>query len=63
MVGQRGRFLGETRIVLICLFIALGPFQYGYDSVAIAGFQNMPGFLTIYGYKDVSFIVAPRFPS
>jgi hypothetical protein len=54
-----GRFFGETRVVLICLFIALGQFQYGYDSAAIAGFQSMPGFLMIFGYEDVS-LQSPR---
>jgi SP family sugar:H+ symporter-like MFS transporter len=46
-------FLEEKRVVLICFFIAFGQFQYGYDSAAVSGFQSMPGFLSIYGYKDV----------
>jgi len=48
-----GHLLQEKRIILICFFIALGQFQYGYDSAAIAGFQAMPGFLSIFGYFDV----------
>ncbi|KAL2152273.1 hypothetical protein VTH82DRAFT_5457 [Thermothelomyces myriococcoides] len=50
-VGKR-RILAEKRVVFICFLIALGQFQYGYDSAAVAGFQSMPGFLSIYGYKD-----------
>ncbi|KAK3366224.1 general substrate transporter [Lasiosphaeria ovina] len=42
----------ERRIVFICLVIALGQFQYGYDGAAIAGFQSMPGFLAVFGYAD-----------
>lgn len=45
--------LEEKRVVLICFFLAFGQFQYGYDSAAVSGFQSMPGFLSIYGYKDV----------
>ncbi|KKA20035.1 hypothetical protein T310_5978 [Rasamsonia emersonii CBS 393.64] len=44
--------LEEKRVVLICFFLAFGQFQYGYDSAAVSGFQSMPGFLSIYGYKD-----------
>lgn len=44
----------EKRVVLICLFVALAQFQYGYDSAAVSGFQSMPGFLTVFGYVDVS---------
>ncbi|KAK3904865.1 maltose permease MAL31 [Staphylotrichum tortipilum] len=50
--ARRGRFLAEKRVIFICFLIALGQFQYGYDSAAIAGFQSMPGFLEIYGYVD-----------
>ncbi|KAK4223510.1 putative high-affinity glucose transporter [Podospora fimiseda] len=49
---HRSRFASEKRIILICFLIALGQFQYGYDSAAIAGFQSMPAFLRIYGYVD-----------
>jgi hypothetical protein len=52
--GGGGSLFSEYRIVMICLCIALGQFQYGYDSAAIAGFQSMPGFLAIFGYQDVS---------
>ncbi|KAK4656486.1 hypothetical protein QC762_204740 [Podospora pseudocomata] len=48
----RSNFLAEKRIITICFFIALGQFQYGYDSAAIAGFQSMPAFLRVYGYED-----------
>jgi sugar porter (SP) family MFS transporter len=48
------RLLSEKRIILISFLIALGQFQYGYDSAAIAGFQSMPGFLHVYGYVDPS---------
>jgi hypothetical protein len=44
----------ERRIILISIFVALAQFQYGYDSAAVSGFQSMPGFLTIFGYVDVS---------
>lgn len=50
----RGRILAEKRVIFICFLIALGQFQYGYDSAAIAGFQSMPGFLEVYGYADAS---------
>lgn len=50
--GHRSRFASEKRIIFICFLIALGQFQYGYDSAAIAGFQSMPAFLRIYGYVD-----------
>lgn len=49
---QRSRLVAEKRVVFICFLIALGLFQYGYDSAAIAGFQSMPGFLEVYGYVD-----------
>ncbi|KAK4185440.1 putative high-affinity glucose transporter [Podospora australis] len=49
---HRSRFLAEKRIIIICFLLALGQFQYGYDSAAIAGFQSMPAFLRIYGYED-----------
>lgn len=49
-----GRLLAEKRVVFICFLIALGQFQYGYDSAAIAGFQSMPGFLEVYGYVDAA---------
>ena len=43
----------EKRVVGLCFFIALSQFQYGYDSAAVAGFQSMPGFLIVFGYRDV----------
>ncbi len=49
--GRYSQILSEKRIILICFFIAMGQFQYGYDSAAIAGFQSMPGFLEIFGYR------------
>ena len=54
--GGYSQFLSEKRIILICFFIAFSQFQYGYDSAAIAGFQSMPGFLEVFGYRvrDVS---------
>ncbi|KAJ4396321.1 hypothetical protein N0V93_000540 [Gnomoniopsis smithogilvyi] len=45
---------GEGRICLIGLGIATISFQTGYDSVVTAGFQGMPGFLAVFGYKDPS---------
>lgn len=45
---------GERRICLIALGIAMVSFQTGYDVVVMSGFQGMPGFLSVYGYKDVS---------
>ncbi len=50
--SHRSRFLAEKRVIFICFLIALGQFQYGYDSAAIAGFQSLPGFLQVYGYED-----------
>ncbi|KAH8885745.1 general substrate transporter [Thozetella sp. PMI_491] len=50
--SRYSHLLAEKRIVLICLFIALGQFQYGYDSAAIAGFQNVKAFLEVFGYYD-----------
>jgi MFS transporter, SP family, sugar:H+ symporter len=44
----------EKRIISISFLIALSQFQYGFDSAAVAGFQSMPGFLTVFGYVDVS---------
>ena len=52
MTTQRKGLLAEKRIITICFLIALGQFQYGYDSAAIAGFQGMPGFLEVFGYVD-----------
>jgi sugar porter (SP) family MFS transporter len=52
--AARSRLFAEKRVVFICFLIALGQFQYGYDSAAIAGFQSMPGFLEVYGYVDPS---------
>jgi sugar porter (SP) family MFS transporter len=50
--SRRSRLLAEKRIVFISFLIALGQFQYGYDSAAIAGFQSLPAFLAVYGYED-----------
>ncbi|KAK3359507.1 general substrate transporter [Lasiosphaeria hispida] len=52
LLVPRSRLLVEKRVIIICFFIALGQFQYGYDSAAIAGFQSMPGFLEVFGYVD-----------
>ncbi|AEO56649.1 hypothetical protein MYCTH_2057386 [Thermothelomyces thermophilus ATCC 42464] len=49
---SKRRILTERRVVFICFLVALGQFQYGYDSAAVAGFQSMPGFLAVYGYAD-----------
>ncbi|KAK3328058.1 general substrate transporter [Cercophora scortea] len=50
--GSGGGTFAEKRVILICLVIALGQFQNGYDSAAIAGFQSMDGFLEVFGYHD-----------
>ncbi|KAK4234523.1 hypothetical protein C8A03DRAFT_18589 [Achaetomium macrosporum] len=50
----KNTLLANKRIILLSLLLALGQFQYGYDSAAIAGFQSMPGFLRIYGYADAA---------
>lgn len=44
----------EKRIISISFLIALSQFQYGFDSAAVAGFQSMPGFLSVFGYVDPS---------
>ncbi|KAL2191581.1 MFS general substrate transporter [Thermothelomyces heterothallicus CBS 203.75] len=49
---SKRRILTERRVVFICFLVALGQFQYGYDSAAVAGFQSMPGFLAVHGYAD-----------
>lgn len=57
-LNNDNRFLSllwkDKRIVCICIFVALGQFQYGYDSAAVSGFQSMPGFLAVFGYVDAS---------
>ncbi|KAJ5624987.1 hypothetical protein N7510_001296 [Penicillium lagena] len=40
------------KCILICLLVSLANCQYGFDTNAVAGFQAMPGFLRIYGYRD-----------
>ncbi|KAF1949731.1 MFS transporter [Byssothecium circinans] len=40
------------KVILMCLGMSLANFQYGYDTATIAGFQAMPGFLKVYGYRD-----------
>ncbi|KAL2195184.1 general substrate transporter [Corynascus similis CBS 632.67] len=52
LAGSKRRIFAERRVIIICFLIALGQFQYGYDSAAVAGFQSMPGFLEVYGYVD-----------
>jgi hypothetical protein len=65
--GQNGasasqNIVKETRMVAICLFIALAQFQYGYDSASISGLQTMPGFLMYFGYKDVGLLYRGHIP-
>jgi hypothetical protein len=64
-LNNDNRFLSlvwkEKRVVCICIFIALGQFQYGYDSAAVSGFQSMPGFLAVFGYVDVSSLLLQIF--
>jgi SP family sugar:H+ symporter-like MFS transporter len=57
--GRYRQIWDEKRVIFICFCIALGQFQYGYDSAAIAGFQSMPGFLMIFGYEDVRSLTPP----
>ncbi|KAF2639753.1 MFS transporter [Massarina eburnea CBS 473.64] len=40
------------KVILMCLGMSLANFQYGYDTATIGGFQAMPGFLKVYGYRD-----------
>ncbi|KAK3685330.1 general substrate transporter [Podospora appendiculata] len=51
---RRSGIFAEKRVVFICFVIALGQFQNGYDSAAIAGFQSMDGFLAVFGYHDAA---------
>lgn len=43
--------LANWRIVAFTFYIGMALFEYGYDKGAIAGFQAMPGFLMVFGYK------------
>lgn len=43
--------LANWRVVAFTFYIGMGLFEYGYDKGAIAGFQAMPGFLKVFGYK------------
>lgn len=43
--------LANWRIIAFTFYIGMGLFVYGFDKGAIAGFQAMPGFLEVFGYK------------
>lgn len=43
--------LANWRVLLYTLYLGMALFVYGYDKGAIAGFQAMPGFLEVFGYK------------
>ncbi len=40
------------KCLLICAAVAVANMQYGLDSGIMASLQAMPGFLTVFGYKD-----------
>lgn len=40
------------RILAMTLYMGTALFEYGFDKGAIAGFQSMPGFLQVFGYKN-----------
>lgn len=42
------------RILAVTLYMGISLFEYGFDKGAIAGFQAMPGFLMVFGYKTPS---------
>ena len=42
------------RIIAVTLYMGISLFEYGFDKGAIAGFQAMPGFLQVFGYKSAS---------
>lgn len=44
----------HTKCVLICWVATLSTFQYGLDNTVVGGFLSMPGFLHIFGYKNVN---------
>lgn len=43
--------LANWRVLVFTLYLGMALFVYGYDKGAIAGFQAMPGFLEVFGYK------------
>ncbi|OQV09313.1 hypothetical protein CLAIMM_13447 [Cladophialophora immunda] len=45
-------FFRHYRAFLYCGLVCIGGFQLGLDLGAIAGFQAMPGFLMIFGYRS-----------
>lgn len=40
------------RILAMTLYMGTALFEYGFDKGAIAGFQSMPGFLQVFGYRN-----------
>lgn len=42
------------RILAMTLYMGAALFEYGFDKGAIAGFQSMPGFLQMFGYRTHS---------
>ncbi|RFU27193.1 hypothetical protein B7463_g9149, partial [Scytalidium lignicola] len=50
--GQRSTSLrANWRILAVTSYLGISLFEYGFDKGAIAGFQAMPGFLMVFGYK------------
>jgi SP family sugar:H+ symporter-like MFS transporter len=53
--GRRDTSLkANWRVFAITLYLGIALFEYGFDKGAIAGFQAMPGFLQVFGYKTES---------
>ncbi|KAI1878492.1 hypothetical protein JX265_000424 [Neoarthrinium moseri] len=51
MSTQDDTIRAHWRCFMACGIMVLSPFQYGIDFGLIGGFQAMPGFLEVYGYR------------
>ncbi|CZR63733.1 related to MFS monosaccharide transporter [Phialocephala subalpina] len=52
MASAVSYFKSEWRAILICCFICIGAFQFGYDTSYFSGILAMPKFLKDYGSLD-----------